>query len=94
MVLDEEGEATVSHPTGVRGLKYHHRTMPILRQPSHPTGVRGLKSTVKAARGSGTVVAPHWGAWIEIPTLESSSCPCSVAPITPEILRKLVEGLR
>ena len=34
---------------------------------SHPTGVRGLKFAGHAEQRGGDIVAPHWGAWIEIP---------------------------
>ena len=57
-----------SHPTGVRGLKFRLAQQPAYRLASHPTGVRGLKF-FRAAPNSptGNPVAPHWGAWIEIP---------------------------
>ncbi len=59
---------TPSHPTWVRGLKYdpfrvHHGS-----DMSHPTWVRGLKSLYFADAGKISQVAPHVGAWIEIPT--------------------------
>ena len=38
-----------SHPTGVRGLKYHVLADAEAGQVSHPTGVRGLKSTESAS---------------------------------------------
>ena len=56
-----------SHPTGVRGLKFWTCTTAGARAWSHPTGVRGLKSTVQEDGTSSRMVAPHWGAWIEIP---------------------------
>ena len=36
---------------------------------SHPTGVRGLKYAGLHAGLAERLVAPHWGAWIEIPTI-------------------------
>ena len=35
---------------------------------SHPTGVRGLKYGGLDWIDYGVIVAPHWGAWIEIQT--------------------------
>ena len=55
-----------SHPTGVRGLKLHDALLARLGVPSHPTGVRGLKYPTGATHFVSGVVAPHWGAWIEI----------------------------
>ena len=56
-----------SHPTGVRGLKYDDIDRGALLFKSHPTGVRGLKySHVCTIVPPMRLVAPHWGAWIEI----------------------------
>ena len=33
---------------------------------SHPTGVRGLKCHGDRVEKNTDIVAPHWGAWIEI----------------------------
>ena len=33
---------------------------------SHPTGVRGLKSVALVVWSMMGMVAPHWGAWIEM----------------------------
>ena len=56
----------MSHPTGVRGLKFTSCYNAAEVDLSHPTGVRGLKSVAHAWRTLTVVVAPHWGAWIEI----------------------------
>ena len=55
-----------SHPTGVRGLKSIVACCGMAWFMSHPTGVRGLKSQPQELAVSGALVAPHWGAWIEI----------------------------
>ena len=39
----------MSHPTGVRGLKFREDTRMSLDFESHPTGVRGLKCVPVAA---------------------------------------------
>ena len=57
-----------SHPTGVRGLKYPLVIIRTANTESHPTGVRGLKCLPARHVTSVDEVAPHWGAWIEIPT--------------------------
>ena len=62
-----------SHPTGVRGLKSGGRPLRGTARKSHPTGVRGLKSTVQEDGTSSRMVAPHWGAWIEIAGRRSAS---------------------
>ena len=40
--------------------------MTIASDLSHPTGVRGLKFEHCLTAESFDLVAPHWGAWIEI----------------------------
>ena len=55
-----------SHPTGVRGLKSIEFSQGAADGGSHPTGVRGLKYTRVHLRRKQIIVAPHWGAWIEI----------------------------
>ena len=84
----------MSHPTGVRGLKFKQRAARSSERRSHPTGVRGLKSVdvedvenVRASHPTGVrglkcneaspeyqrrMVAPHWGAWIEIYSQQSA----------------------
>ena len=47
---------------------------------SHPTWVRGLKYEVVAARHPVQVVAPHVGAWIEMPKTSCLTLPAMVAP--------------
>ena len=47
---------------------------------SHPTGVRGLKSAVPAGEVARVVVAPHWGAWIEIQDRLPTRAEHEVAP--------------
>ena len=56
----------MSHPTGVRGLKSFNVIGDVGAGVSHPTGVRGLKYPVIYHEFFAAVVAPHWGAWIEI----------------------------
>ena len=57
-----------SHPTGVRGLKCLCQRGHRRQVASHPTGVRGLKLIFPRPRHASSIVAPHWGAWIEMPT--------------------------
>ena len=40
---------------------------------SHPTGVRGLKLAEPLRLLLTHLVAPHWGAWIEIPINDAAS---------------------
>ena len=47
---------------------------------SHPTGVRGLKSSGSRRRAAWTLVAPHWGAWIEIRGNQTAGRRITVAP--------------
>ena len=48
---------------------------------SHPTGVRGLKFAGCLRLGDHAIVAPHWGAWIEISALFGVFISCAtVAP--------------
>ena len=76
-----ENGATVSHPTGVRGLKCRVRGRCLMHhEPSHPTGVRGLKYAELGDAPPGGQVAPHWGAWIEIRWDARTPCASSVAP--------------
>ena len=56
-----------SHPTWVRGLKYYIRLNGAEYLRSHPTWVRGLKSLWLRLVVLIALVAPHVGAWIEIP---------------------------
>ena len=69
-----------SHPTGVRGLKFSTKYDGGAHVPSHPTGVRGLKSIAIILFGWGRLVAPHWGAWIEINKVLQSLVDLAVAP--------------
>ena len=72
-------ECYKSRPTRARGLKcavsaiFHHRTS------SRPTRARGLKCG-KLADGTSFQVAPHAGAWIEMPSMEMMKNSPSVAP--------------
>ena len=50
------------------------------QKKSHPTGVRGLKFNVSAYPASLKLVAPHWGAWIEISMYVALSRTQDVAP--------------
>ena len=56
----------MSHPTGVRGLKSVEFPQGAADGGSHPTGVRGLKFCFAVNGVLKVLVAPHWGAWIEI----------------------------
>ena len=56
----------LSHPTGVRGLKFIGGVKTSGLKVSHPTGVRGLKYIQVLDGAVSSTVAPHWGAWIEI----------------------------
>ena len=56
----------MSHPTGVRGLKSVEFPQGAADGGSHPTGVRGLKLFGFGEPYRRYLVAPHWGAWIEI----------------------------
>ena len=58
---------------------------------SHPTGVRGLKFQPMQSTTRG-LVAPHWGAWIEIaPTVPSTNSRCLSHPTG---VRGLKYGIR
>ena len=57
----------VSHPTWVRGLKYNFNLFVFGKGKSHPTWVRGLKLLIWPPLWKMAWVAPHVGAWIEIP---------------------------
>ena len=61
-----EYQRRMSHPTGVRGLKWLTRNLGESIVSSHPTGVRGLKCLPAVEKEDSRTVAPHWGAWIEI----------------------------
>ena len=50
----------------MRGLKYLSGAGFEHGFESHPTGVRGLKCLRLCTDVSRRLVAPHWGAWIEI----------------------------
>ena len=50
------------------------------RDASHPTGVRGLKLVFDRRLRLNADVAPHWGAWIEIPTRDYPHGEYGVAP--------------
>ena len=57
-----------SHPMRVRGLKFredNHIVVDCLE--SHPMRVRGLKLEVRPQGDGEGGVAPHAGAWIEMP---------------------------
>ena len=47
-------------------MKFERRRHALLLALSHPTGVRGLKSSRRGVELLLLLVAPHWGAWIEI----------------------------
>ena len=47
-------------------MKFGSSTLHVTITESHPTGVRGLKFSVSLVLGTQWLVAPHWGAWIEI----------------------------
>ena len=85
---------SMSHPTGVRGLKSVRAPACFARRLSHPTGVRGLKSPVEHQRQPLVRVAPHWGAWIEIPTTGASpwrrpqSHPTGVRGLKSNVIRE------
>ena len=51
----------------VRGLKLLGGQQPRAVHPSHPMRVRGLKSVGRVVERGPVDVAPHAGAWIEIP---------------------------
>ena len=61
------GPCGSSHPTRVRGLKLSIYLTLLLQPRSHPTRVRGLKYLPDTAFDTRYSVAPHAGAWIEIP---------------------------
>ena len=60
-----------SHPSRVRGLKFHHSGCAPHNPLSHPSRVRGLKSPTRRDRHQDDSVAPFTGAWIEMPGLSS-----------------------
>ena len=71
----------MSHPTGVRGLKFIWRTR--RREPEEvaPHWGAWIEITKYNARHMPTFVAPHWGAWIEMSMLSKHCCPdAHVAP--------------
>ena len=47
---------------------------------SHPTGVRGLKCNEASPEYQRRMVAPHWGAWIEITVFAPNAFRLLVAP--------------
>ena len=69
-----------SHPTWVRGLKYHPRAAQFVKAGSHPTWVRGLKLSSSLSAACCAAVAPHVGAWIEISARSGSPGYLPVAP--------------
>ena len=64
--IEYADEKLASHPTGVRGLKWLLGGGLECAPKSHPTGVRGLKYDGYSLLLMVAMVAPHWGAWIEI----------------------------
>ena len=70
----------VSLPTRERGLKYAECKQHEDEKQSLPTRERGLKWLSRVINRVDHIVAPHAGAWIEIPKTR----PCSrVLPVAP-----------
>ena len=70
----------MSHPTWVRGLKCKGCRCGAEPYESHPTWVRGLKSFICLFPFVPDGVAPHVGAWIEIPEIMRMTPTRFVAP--------------
>ena len=60
-------------------MKYMEPTIDLSKVLSHPTGVRGLKCHIVGTYRR-VVVAPHWGAWIEIAMPPRERVARNVAP--------------
>ena len=64
-----ETVVSLSHPTGVRGLKFGQLGCGELAVHVAPHWGAWIEMTTRGGRPARKSVAPHWGAWIEISIL-------------------------